>query len=101
MLCEPSAFDPEAFRVAVKEAALMDPQQRLLLECAAEAIQSAGCAALQGCLAHDLASFGNILKSDYSTFPDHFVASVTLFLAFGHVFGMDLAAAPPDLPLPK
>ena len=45
LTCEPSAFDPEAFRLAANEAALVDPQHRLLLECAAEAVFGAGCAA--------------------------------------------------------
>ncbi len=49
MLCEPSAFDREAFPLAANEAALMDPQQRLLLECTAEAIRSAGCVLFTGC----------------------------------------------------
>jgi len=49
MLCEPCAFDREAFRLAANEAALMDPQQRLLLECTAEAIQCAGCVSVHGC----------------------------------------------------
>ena len=41
LACEPSRFDPVAFRLSGSEAVLVDPQQRLLLECSAEAFVSA------------------------------------------------------------